>query len=675
MSFIKYYTELFTGTTECYAISRDWQVDGKQRRAYIPSNYSGPKDTVQNVVKEVVDEVGSAEFDELAAKAHLTGQHFLGAYAIDKDSTVGFFALDFDKDELEARKEARRHQATFLREAGIRTYIERSRSGNGYHLWGFFEERVNAGELRFALEPYIEDSKTYDRMFPNQDGTTELRPYGNLIALPLYGPNVKEHKSVFIEIDPTNYTVTEIDNQKQYLFDVEKISKDKIQKLFAKRKEIYVPDLGGRKRVGETEGLDGLYKVIHPDVGCEWVKWALENPTEVTEPEWYTLACQFAQLNGGRDAFHDASSQDPRYDPKVTDEKFDHAMETNAPHGCKYIRENHNGPKCKCDERFPEHNIQHPYDLAKVPFYQMVEKLNLDEPPKTTAVGIPALMEHIKRVIKDPSLFQGVQYGMPGLDQFTELRPNDLVLFCARPGRGKTAFLVDIAYRIASQGVPLYIYSMEMTADQFWLRLIARAAQVDGKRLQKGTLNYSEIRRMLKVEEELSLLPIFIDDTTYDANLVVDKAAEMIELHGKGIVMIDYMQMAVSRPGESAYDKNSRIPRQYKLLAKSMNVPVFCLAQMNREGEDLTEESETTDSVIEGSGKIEQYADVILYLLGKKSPGIVRRTLVVHKERHRDPAHKVKFDFNQPVMTFEPEGFWANQAKQMTTMINSKDMF
>ena len=95
--------------------------------------------------------------------------------------------MDFDKDEAEARKQVARQQEIFLQEAGIPTYIERSRSGNGYHLWGFLEEPVNAGELRFALSPYIDNRDTYDRMFPNQDGTTESSPYGNLIALPLNG--------------------------------------------------------------------------------------------------------------------------------------------------------------------------------------------------------------------------------------------------------------------------------------------------------------------------------------------------------------------------------------------------------------------------------------------------------------------------------------------------------
>ena len=680
MTFIEKYLELFSGTKECYAICRDWEQDGERKRAYLPSNYSGEKPGVRSIVEEVVSDVGSSEFGIEAVKAHLTGSHFLGVYPIRADSTVVFFALDFDKDEAEARIEARRQQKIFELDAGIQTYIERSRSGNGYHLWGFLEEPINAGRLRFALAPYIEDTDTYDRMFPNQDGTTETKPYGNLIALPLYGPNVKELKGVFLEVDDlgTQYFP---EDQKAFVQNIQLIPKAKIEELFTQRKEIYTPDLGGRKRKGDPEALDGLYKVIHPELGCEWIRWCIENQTEVSEPEWYALACQFAQLNGGRDAFHDASREDPRYDPKVTDEKFDHALAQNSPHTCQYIRDNLKGPPCTCDQRFHEFKVTHPYDLAKVPFHVMLEQLQLELEPEEASSGLMNAIEHVTHVFKNPGAFEGIEYGLPSLDKHTELRPNDLIIFAARPGRGKSAFLIDLAYELALGGTHVYIYSMEMSRDQFWMRLLSRAAQVDGKRLAKGTLLRSEWKRIIKVKRSLAKnpLPIFIDDTTYDATDLVNKAADQIASNAPApaVVMIDYAQMATNKPQESNYEKNSRVAREYKLLAKAMHVPVFCLAQMNREGEDLTEDSDTVDTVIEGSGKWEQYADVIMFLLGPRSPGIVRRVLVVHKERYREAGHRIPLDFNQSIMMFEEQGTWAAKAQaiQVAQIKAGKDFF
>lgn len=666
--FVKLYLNLFAGTPDCYAIYQEWGEGDDKVKIYLPSTYSGDKEGSRRMVEDVVNDIGTSSYGEEAVTAHLMGKHFLGVYPIHSDSNVNFFALDFDKEEFTARQEARRQQEIFTREAGIRTYIERSRSGNGYHLWGFLSSPMHAGELRFALKPYIVNTDTYDRMFPNQDGNTEAKPYGNLIALPLYGKTVRDGKGAFVSVDLQDFSVFEIEDQKKFLAEIEKIPVEDLEILFEQRKKDYKPDLGGKIRTGDPEALDGIYKMLHPELGCPWVRWHWDCPEEVSEPEWHALACQFAQLNGGREKFHEFSARDPlRYDTKATDDKFDHALRTNAPHTCNYIRDNFAGDRCDCDERYGHLGVKHPYDLAKIPFSEMVQQLNLELDPEEAQYGVVRVVDHIKDVFRNPGKFDGFQYGIPALDKYTELRKNDLIICAARPGRGKTALMIDVAYRVALSGTPVYLFSMEMTRDQVWMRLLSRVAQVDGKRLQKGTLNKTEWRRILAAEKLINEkgLPIYVDDTTLDASEVVNTAAEMIGTHGHGLVMIDYLQMATNHQGESHYEKNSRVPREYKLLAKAMHVPVFVLAQMNREGEDLTEDSETLDTVLEGSGKIEQYADVILFVLGMRRPGIVRRVVVVHKERHREAGHRVKLDFNQPVMTFEPEGFWAMQAQQV----------
>ena len=228
------------------------------------------------------------------------------------------------------------------------------------------------------------------------------------------------------------------------------------------------------------------------------------------------------------------------------------------------------------------------------------------------------------------------------------------------------------------QDQKVYVFSMEMGRDQFWSRLLSRLAGVDATRMAKGTLNKRELRKLVKAKKDLEKVKgnLFLDDTTYDATDLINKAAELIAEHGPGVVIIDYLQMAQSEPGESMYEKVSRVSRQYKLVGKGMQVPVFTLAQMNREGEDLTEDSETHDSVLEGSGKIEQYADVVLMLLGLRRPGIVRRTIVQHKDRHRESGHRIRLSFNQSIMRFEEEGFWTNITRGPAPQtMKAKDFF
>lgn len=677
MTFPEIYLDLFAGTPNSYAIRREWEQDGELKSAYLPSDYSKDKEGALRIVAEVTQDIGSTTYGLEAVKAHLNGTHFLGVYPIHSDSTVKFFALDFDKVEAEARKEAVRQQFIFRTEAGIPTYIERSRSGNGYHLWGFLEHPVNAGKLRHALGQFIEDAATYDRMFPNQDGCSEVKPYGNLIALPLNGALYPEGKTAFVEIDEDGNIII-IDDQLEYVRDMVQVPTATIERLFQSCKKNYEPDLGGKTRKVDPEGLEGIYKVVHPKLGCEWVRWAMDNPTDVAEPEWYALACQFAQLEGGREMFHKASENDPRYNGSATDAKFDQALEKNSPHRCATIR-GLNGPDCTCDTRYAAYGVTHPFDLARIPFIHMLETLKEDDGEQDIKSGFRHIIDRTRAIFKNPKLFKGHKYGWDVLDEFTELRPQDLVICAARPGRGKTAFMIDVAYRLLLQDVPVMVFSMEMSREQFFSRMVSRASAVDGKRIHKGTVKGKEWRRMLKAYNWLysDTRNLIVNDTIYDAQELVNRAAEFAAEHPNAVIMIDYLQMATNLPGESLYEKNSRLPRQYKLLAKGMDVTVFCLAQMNREGEDLTEESETIDSVLEGSGKIEQYADVILYWLGLRRPGIVRRTLVVHKERHREAGHKLKFDFNQPIMCFEPEHFWSSQAAQInaTTPIRGREFF
>lgn len=681
--FIELYTSLFAGTSECFAIRWEFEADGKARSLYLPSNYDKNKEYVREHVRKVVSDVGTEKYGKEAVLAHLMGKHFLGVYPIDTDSTVIFFALDFDKEPEIAFAEALHQQRVFMAE-GIRTYIERSRSGNGFHLWGFLEGRVNAGKLRYALKAFIDDADTYDRMFPNQDGTKDTKPYGNLIALPLYGPFVKEGKTVFVfeneNGDPEAYP-----DQKEFLSKVEKIPVSKIEQLFNLREQAegaFVPDMGGRKREGDPEGLKGIYKVTHKEMGCEWIQWCWNNPEDVLEPEWYALACQFAQLDGGREAFHEFSAQDPaRYDPEATDRKFDHALEQNAPHTCQYIRDNLNGDPCTCDQRFPEYGVTHPYDLAKVPFNILMEQLNLDAEPDLGNEGLLRSIEKTFAAYRDPNHFTGWKYGIQEIDTHTELRPHDLVIVAGRPGRGKTAFMVDIAYRLARDGVNCYIYSMEMSRDQFWQRMLARMAGVDATRLRDGKINKTEMRKLIRARKYLEKypMPIFLDDTTYDSTELVNKCSEQIAENGPGVVFIDYLQMAQEQEREGDYAKVSRVAREYKLLGKGMAVPVVALTQMNREGEDLTIDSETIDRVLEGSGKIEQYADVILIILGPRKPGIVLRVIVQHKDRHREPGHRFRLDYHQALMRFEKEGHWGRIAKAANQMsmpnINLQQLF
>ena len=263
-SFTDLYLELFAGRPDTYAIRWEWEKDGTKRAIYIPSNYDGDSEYAKDHAEKICEDVGTDKYGKEAALAHMRGSHFLGVYPIHADSTTKFFALDFDKEPEEAWKAAKRQQKIFHDEAGIPLYIERSRSGNGYHLWAFLAEAVNAGLVRHAIAQFIEEQDTYDRMFPNQNGVTEARPLGNLIALPLFGSTVKDGKGVFV-VEGADGTPQVVEDQKDYLRRVERIPTSKLEELFDDAPEVYQPE---RDHPGSRLGPQHVRGHLRGRCGC-----------------------------------------------------------------------------------------------------------------------------------------------------------------------------------------------------------------------------------------------------------------------------------------------------------------------------------------------------------------------------------------------------------------------
>jgi KaiC/GvpD/RAD55 family RecA-like ATPase len=659
------YLQLFAGRPDVYAIRSEWtDEDGQQKSAYIPSVYTGNKESVQRKIAKVVEEVGSAEYTQQAVRAHIYGEQFLGVYPLHADSTVKFFALDFDGESPdEAWAEALRHYRQFTNEAHIPCYLEVSRSGNGFHLWAFLDQPLDAGVVRRAVKSFINKSEWFDRMFPNQNRITELRPLGNLIAMPLYGPRVKEGKSCFI--DPE--TREPYPNQTDFLTTIERVSYKHIENLAALAPEL-PEDRDVRKREGAAGGdLPGINKVLDSRFGCEWIQWQIQNPEAVGEPEWYALACNLAQLKGGRDAFHEISRLSVRYSPRATDAKFDQAIEKNAPHSCEYIRDNLNGTRCACDTRFPG-RVYHPFDLGRISAYELIKTVEGDGSVTNAIQGLEEAFLWAEAVEKDPRIGQGIPYGFPSVDQFTGLRNSTVNILAARPSIGKTAFALDVAHRAADNDTPVYFFSLEMSRQQLWRRLLCRVAGVSATKMVKGLLTPAEWQKLVDTNKELRSrprYPFFVDDSNRDIRKIMEVAYQLQEEHGKGIVMIDYLGLLDWYKGENEYAGNTRNSKETKLTAKALDCPVLLLHQFNRQGDDMGIGAECFDSWLRSTGQIEQDADVILYLLGERGHGVKERELVIQKERDREAGHRIMLEFNQSLMQFGPQGTWYSLSNQM----------
>ena len=182
---------------------------------------------------------------------HLDGFHQIGVYPLLQDNTTWFLAADFDKANWQ------NEAITFLnacKEKGVPTYLERSRSGNGGHVWIFFDKPYPAIRSRKIFISILEQSggfsmfdksSSFDRLFPNQDFLSG-KGFGNLIALPLFKPTFEKGNSCFIS--PESFEP--ITDQWDFLKKIQKVSIDYLDEVYEGLKS-GVESNGSRKKYGE----------------------------------------------------------------------------------------------------------------------------------------------------------------------------------------------------------------------------------------------------------------------------------------------------------------------------------------------------------------------------------------------------------------------------------------
>ncbi len=220
----------------------------------------------------------------------------------------------------------------------------------------------------------------------------------------------------------------------------------------------------------------------------------------------------------------------------------------------------------------------------------------------------------------NPSDITGVPSGFVDLDRMTAgLQPGDLVIVAGRPSMGKTSFALNIAEHVAlhpSVGLPVAIFSMEMSASQLAMRMLSSMAKVDQTRLRTGRLTDEEWGRLTDEIARLNEARIHVDETAaLNALELRARARRMKREYGKlGLVVVDYLQlMSASAHGENRATEISEISRSLKALAKELDVPVIALSQLSRAVEQRNDRRPLMSDLRE-SGAIEQDADVILFI-------------------------------------------------------------
>lgn len=259
-----------------------------------------------------------------------------------------------------------------------------------------------------------------------------------------------------------------------------------------------------------------------------------------------------------------------------------------------------------------ESHIRKNYDKMSDLLTKAIEEIELRKDKKDGLTGVPS--------------------GFSALDRITSgWQPSDLVIIAARPGMGKTAFVVSAMRNAALDfGHAVAIFSLEMSSVQLVNRLISAEAELESEKIKKGELADYEWEQLLHKTSRLSDAPIFIDDTPGLSILELRaKARRLKAQHDIKLLVIDYLQLMSGDSSKSSLGGNreqeiASISRALKGIAKELSIPVIALSQLSRAVETRGGEKKPMLSDLRESGSIEQDADMVIFLYRPEYYGITQ---------------------------------------------------
>ncbi len=250
----------------------------------------------------------------------------------------------------------------------------------------------------------------------------------------------------------------------------------------------------------------------------------------------------------------------------------------------------------------------------------------------------------------------GIPTGFIDLDRKTSgLQAGDLIIIAGRPSMGKTAFSVNIGEHVAIEsGLPVAIFSMEMSGIQLATRIIGSVGKLDQQKLRTGQFSEDDWPKLSYAVEKIKEAQLHIDETpalTIDA--LRSRARRLARQCGQlGLIIVDYLQlMSANGIGENRATEIGEISRGLKALAKELSCPVIALSQLNRELEKRPDKRPKMADLRE-SGSIEQDADLILFIHRDDSADKGVAEIIIAKQRN-GPIGDIRLTFRGQYTRFE----------------------
>jgi len=233
-----------------------------------------------------------------------------------------------------------------------------------------------------------------------------------------------------------------------------------------------------------------------------------------------------------------------------------------------------------------------------------------------------ASLQLVEKAFKKKGKYSGIVSGFEDLDNMLGgLQNSDLIILAGRPSMGKTALATNIAFNAAKyfsqedDKGSVVMFSLEMSAEQIGLRILAEQSRIPSDKLRKGELNENDSLKLQNSYQNINNLNFYFDDSP---NLTVSELRSKLRRYKKNynikLVLIDYLQLIKPEGNrDNRVNELSEITRNLKQLAKEFDLPVISLSQLSRQVENRDDKRPLLSDLRE-SGSIEQDADVVMFI-------------------------------------------------------------
>jgi replicative DNA helicase len=226
--------------------------------------------------------------------------------------------------------------------------------------------------------------------------------------------------------------------------------------------------------------------------------------------------------------------------------------------------------------------------------------------------------ERITALYESGADVTGVPSGFRDIDRITSgFQEGNLVIVAARPSMGKSALGLCMAANLGvRKGVPVALFTLEMSKSEVTQRLMCSEAKVESQRLRTGKLAADDWPRLTAACDKLAKAPIYVDDTGSITMMEIrSKARRLKQKHPElGLIIVDYLQLMTSGTNaENRVQEVSQISRSLKVLARDLGVPIIALSQLSRAVEQRHDKRPILSDLRE-SGSLEQDADIVCFI-------------------------------------------------------------